>query len=376
MDITSQLEENLAKIKEVKEDLFHIKSLYETGFDLWSEEDKNRFGTDGKINRDYLNEVKILLMKKENQLREVDIQLRKDLSKLRGGCGSNTTIAERPEIIVDREYLFVALIKSMFIRFIHLTKCYGRRIFKTYFDQDYSMDDLRTINCIRAIVGGPGSGKSKMLDCLPRIVDYLDKIDSEINTEYIEMYNNFKNILRNTLFICITLNGRSEYSPNETSPVANRILAMYTKGVMFEPKNFYFKKEKNDRTNIGKVLKAIRQHSGKTHLVLGIDEISKAGNDTINILKCLSPFLHQTNEEIRDRYFDLVVTSLALDSLMTYKIESRLVKFYGLKPLVSIDQLIGKDEDINNPTLAMAISDCGGHPRSIEYVIEAFRVYL
>ncbi|RKP16788.1 hypothetical protein ROZALSC1DRAFT_31355, partial [Rozella allomycis CSF55] len=54
---------------------------------------------------------------------------------------------------------------------------------------------------------------------------------------------------------------------------------------------------------------------------------------------------------------------------MTYKTDSGRL-FYGLKPLVSIDQLIGKEED---PTLAMAIFDCGGHPRSIEFAKKVFR---
>ncbi|RKP16259.1 hypothetical protein ROZALSC1DRAFT_25485, partial [Rozella allomycis CSF55] len=77
MDITTQkIEEIEAEIKEVKEDLAHIKSLYEIPFDLWSTKDKKQFGTeDGQINRDYLREEKILLMNKESELRKEKILL-------------------------------------------------------------------------------------------------------------------------------------------------------------------------------------------------------------------------------------------------------------------------------------------------------------
>ncbi|RKP15796.1 hypothetical protein ROZALSC1DRAFT_26038, partial [Rozella allomycis CSF55] len=69
--------ETEAEIKEVEESLAHIESLYEIPFDLWSTKDKKRFGTDGKEDQqkiskhaEYLKEEKILLMKKESNLRE------------------------------------------------------------------------------------------------------------------------------------------------------------------------------------------------------------------------------------------------------------------------------------------------------------------
>ncbi|EPZ36065.1 hypothetical protein O9G_006374, partial [Rozella allomycis CSF55] len=84
MDVTSQLEETEAKIKEVDEELAHIKSLYGKNFDLWSDEDKDRFGTeDGKKDKQamktyevYLMENMIFLMKKKSYLREEMRELR------------------------------------------------------------------------------------------------------------------------------------------------------------------------------------------------------------------------------------------------------------------------------------------------------------
>ncbi|EPZ31384.1 hypothetical protein O9G_006396, partial [Rozella allomycis CSF55] len=84
MDVTSQLEETEAEIKEVEEDLAHIKSLYGKYFDLWSDEDKDQFGTkDGKKDKQamktyevYLMEIMICLMKKESYLREELRELR------------------------------------------------------------------------------------------------------------------------------------------------------------------------------------------------------------------------------------------------------------------------------------------------------------
>jgi cell shape-determining protein MreC len=76
-DITRQIGDTQAKIAAVEDSLSHIQRLWTKSFALWSEEEKEYFGTeDGKKDKKQLMKEKEQLLKEKEQLRKEKEQLR------------------------------------------------------------------------------------------------------------------------------------------------------------------------------------------------------------------------------------------------------------------------------------------------------------
>ncbi|KAL6062831.1 hypothetical protein QOT17_011974 [Balamuthia mandrillaris] len=249
--------------------------------------------------------------------------------------------------------------------------------------------DDRRANALPCLQASPGGGKSFLLDELAA----LKKTDLELCES-----TTMREILLQSVAISITFNSSSTLESEvekDLDPVVTRVLWAYffsTKKMSFPTfcQALFAKYAETANTfTLETALACIRLHLASaaspsssatlpsTPILLCVDEllkVSSAPQPDINdpqVAKALSSIGKQLN---RDPYFNVVVSTLDSGPVLVEQTRSgRPITWIPLPPLTLKDSLLlfkpilDNEEDMRaKVNIALAISECGGHPRSLE----------
>ncbi|CAJ0845300.1 8105_t:CDS:2 [Entrophospora sp. SA101] len=269
----------------------------------------------------------------------------------------------------------------------------------------------KTYHHALTIQATPGGGKSFLLDELAALKNedfdnYLRSknhqhpfiIEDEEDCCYNEAVNNVINMLHNSVAVCITYNGHSAYNFDEfvddniERGLVMRILWSY----FFDDgklswQNFCEKFKTNfESLNIRTVVQSILYHS-KKRVLLCIDEIMKilSGTDTnqkqAKVNKFLNHLYNPYQEFAKDKEelikFNFILTTLDAVYVQSNMTDSgRQIEWIPLRRLEISESAELFNEVIRSLNLEenrlfvikKCISDCNGHPRTLEKFYQVF----
>jgi len=264
--------------------------------------------------------------------------------------------------------------------------------------------EVKEANPLIALQAAPGGGKSYFLDLLAKLrTEDIDKFCTykvqkrTINKKYV---HRMRDILKSSVAVCVTFNGKSPLTDTEKKrgEMLERLYLRVLHSYFFTsqmPFSTFVKDMLELSLDFNAVLRCIRYHSqilrklqDPPSILLCVDELIRAADDFLPLdphspltpegTKALVGLLHQvcaiTDEQGPDM-LNLVVSTLDLAPVVGVTTGSqRPVRWIPLPALTQISAeglfvpLLTGVTNERRRQLQLCISDCAGHPRTLEHL--------